>query len=120
MTEPAAQHDPSEAELAGVADAEIPEAHIPEPEIPDAPEEADGVNAGLPADVFGVGGRPGEIPDPVVPEVEGPPLGTTDPQLRTGDPASGNPEPVLNVGDPVLSEPVLREPVLGGAGTGGP
>lgn len=119
MTEPAAQHDPSEAELAGVADAEIPEAHIPEPEIPDAPEEGAGVDAGLPAGVFGAGGRPGEIPDPVVPEVKGPPLGTTDPQLRTGDPTSGNPEPVLNVGDPVLSEPVLREPVLGGAGTDG-
>lgn len=126
MTEPAAQHEPSEADLAGVPDAEIPDVDIADVdiadvEIPAVPEEGAGAaDPDVPAGLFGETARPGEIPDPVVPEVEGPPLGTTDPQLRTGDPATGSSEPVLNVGDPVLSEPVLREPVLGGAGTDGP
>lgn len=126
MTEPAAQNNPSEAALAGVPDAQIPDVDIPEPdiadvEIPAAPGEDPGVgDSGLPAGLFGESTRPGDIPEPVVPEVQGPPLGTTDPQLRTGDPAKGTTEPVLNVGDPVLAEPVLNEPVLGGAGVDGP
>lgn len=126
MTEPAAQHDPSEAELAGVPDAEIPEVDIPEPDLPDvgipAPPAGDPAAEGsaVPDGLFGETTRAGEIPDPVVPEVEGPPLATTDPQLRTGDPDSDSVEPQLTVGDPVLSEPVLREPVLVGDGGDGP
>lgn len=120
MTEPAAPKEPSDADLAGVPDLEIPAADIPdvdfaEVDIPAVPAErpsAPGEPA-LAGPDFGQTGRRGAVAEPEVPEVEGPPLGTTDPQLRTS-------EPVLNVSDPVLSDPVLREPVLAEGGTDGP
>ena len=120
MTEPAPQNQPSDAELAGIPDLEIPAADIPEADIADVdipaapvrPPSTPGESAPPGLDFAG-GGRRGAVVEPEVPEVEGPPLGTTDPQLRTT-------EPVLNVSDPVLSEPVLREPVLGYGGTDGP
>lgn len=113
MTEPAPQNQPSDADLAGVPDLEIPAADIPDADIADVDIPAAPVRppstAGEPAPPgpdFGGTGRRGAIAEPEVPEVEGPPLGTS--------------EPVLNVSDPVLSDPVLREPVLAGGGTDGP